>query len=192
MNKMLTMINDVRDAVQQEIAWFNNEIPEITNEYEYHQWLSINEDEFQLKISIYELIRELFYENMTYHNEPECNSISVDMSDYYLADYMECLNDIIKDTLWECTKAKSKHIGESWLTHIQSDNVLIISIDCIGELMAKNVEKMMKNNEWKKLKTMKMEDNVKKYTNRINEIIFSEFLDVVDEYDFHIHGAFCE
>ena len=192
MNKMLTMINDVRDAVQQEIAWAHDEIPEVTNEYEYHQWLKIDEDEYQLEIDVYELIRELFYENMTYHDEPECNNISVDMSDYYLEDYMECLCDIIESTLWECTEDDLKHVGESWLTHIQPNNVLIINIDCIAELMANNVEKMMENNEWEKLKTMKMEDNVKKYTGRINEIILEEFLDVADKYGFDIHGAFCE
>lgn len=192
MNKMLTMINDVRDAVQQEIAWAHDEIPEVTNEYEYHQWLKIDEDEYQLKIDVYELIRELFYENMTYHDEPECNNVSVDMSDYYLEDYMECLYNIMECTLWECTEDDLKHVGEPWLTHIQPNNVLIINIDCIAELIANNVEKMMENNEWEKLKTMKMEDNVKKYTNRINEIILEEFLDVADKYDFHIHGAFCE
>ena len=39
---------------------------------------------------------------------------------------------------------------------------------------------------------MKMEDNVKKYTGRINEIILEEFLDVADKYDFNIHGTFCK
>lgn len=191
MTKMLDMINDVRDAVQQEIAWFYDEIPQITNEYEYHQWLDIDEDEYQLKIDVYELIRELFYENMTYHDEPECNNISVDMSDCYLEDYMECLQNIIEDTLWECTEENFKHFGEPWLTYVKPDDILIINIDCMAKLMADNVERMMKDNEWKKLKHMKMTDNIKHYTNSINEIVLEEFLNVADKYDFHIHGAFC-
>lgn len=192
MTKMLDMINYVRDAVQQEIAWAHDEIPQITNEYEYHQWLDADEEEYQLKINVYELIRELFYENMTYHDEPECNNISVDMSDCYLEDYMECLQNIIEDTLWECTEENFKHFGEPWLTYVKPDDILIINIDCMAKLIADNVEKMMKDNEWEKLKHMKMTDNIKHYTDSINEIILEEFLNVADKYDFHIHGAFCQ
>ena len=99
------LINNIREAVQQEHLLAQDMIEEedITVEFEHKDY--IEEDIGKIIIDKDKLYAELIYENMTYQDDPACNKIYEDITRSYLRDGLlewleeELLDDFIDKIL---------------------------------------------------------------------------------------------
>jgi len=77
-------VDKIRTAVQEETLLFNDEISEadVTEEFFYDTW--VDDDDEKIVIDLNKLYAELLYENMTYHDKPECDMVYPEVTETYL------------------------------------------------------------------------------------------------------------